>query len=47
MTLLFSTSRFDPLTYLGIAVLVVVALIACWIPAWRAARRSGGRAARK
>ena len=39
MTLLFNTSRFDPLTYLGVvAVLVVVALTACWIPAWRAAR---------
>src|SRR5262249_2884941 len=39
LTLLFKTSRFDPATYIGVvATLVVVAVIACWIPAWRAPR---------
>ena len=39
LTLLFNTSRFDPLTYIGVVfLLIVVAVIACWIPAWRAAR---------
>lgn len=38
-TLLFGTSRLDPIAYLGvIALLVAVAAIACWTPAWRAAR---------
>ena len=38
-SLLFGVSRLDPLTYLGvIALLTVVAVIACAIPAWRAAR---------
>jgi putative ABC transport system permease protein len=39
VTLLFGISRLDPVTYLGvIALLVGVAGIACWVPAWRAAR---------
>jgi putative ABC transport system permease protein len=32
-------SRLDPITYLGvIALLMSVSVIACWVPAWRAAR---------
>ncbi|HKW49526.1 MAG TPA: ABC transporter permease [Gemmatimonadaceae bacterium] len=39
MTLLFGVSRLDPVTYLGVVVLLAgVAMIACWLPAWRAAR---------
>ncbi len=39
VTLLFGISRLDPATYVGvIALLVGVAGIACWVPAWRAAR---------
>jgi putative ABC transport system permease protein len=39
VTLLFNTSRFDPLTYVGVvALLLSIALVACWVPAWRAAR---------
>lgn len=39
ITLLFGVSRLDPLTYLGvIALLIGVSTIACWVPAWRAAR---------
>ena len=38
-TLMFDVSRLDPVTYLGVAVLLVgVSLLACWLPAWRAAR---------
>jgi putative ABC transport system permease protein len=38
-TLLFDVSRLDPLTYLGvILMLAVVSVIACALPAWRAAR---------
>ncbi|MFI5214242.1 MAG: ABC transporter permease [Gemmatimonadales bacterium] len=37
--LLFATSRLDPVTYAGVAVLLLlVALLACWVPAARAAR---------
>ena len=37
-TLLFSVSRIDPITYAGvIAMLLMVSVIACWIPARRAA----------
>ena len=37
--LLFSTSRLDPATYAGVtAILAGVALLACWVPAERAAR---------
>jgi len=39
VTLLFNTSRFDLPTYAGVAtVLALVAMFACWVPAWRAAR---------
>ena len=39
VTLLFGVSRLDPITYLGvIALLIGVAGLACWVPAWRAAR---------
>src|SRR5438105_2742978 len=38
-SMLFGVSRLDPLTYAGvIALLLFVALIACSVPAWRAAR---------
>ncbi|MBV9146050.1 MAG: hypothetical protein JO065_09030 [Acidobacteria bacterium] len=36
---MFGVSRLDPVTYLGvIGLLLVVSAIACWLPAWRAAR---------
>ena len=39
ITLLYGVSRLDPIAYLGvIALLVGVSVIACWVPAWRAAR---------
>jgi putative ABC transport system permease protein len=39
ITLLFGISRLDPMTYLGVvALLLAVSTIACWMPAWRAAR---------
>ena len=39
VTLLFGVSRLDPITYLGVvALLSGVSVIACWLPAWRAAR---------
>lgn len=39
VTLLFNTSRFDPITYVAVVTLLLsIALLACWIPAWRAAR---------
>jgi putative ABC transport system permease protein len=39
ITLLFGVSRLDPVTYLGvIALLAGVAVIACALPAWRAAQ---------
>jgi putative ABC transport system permease protein len=38
ISLLFGVSRLDPVTYLGvIALLVGISLIACGVPAWRAA----------
>jgi putative ABC transport system permease protein len=37
VTMLFGVSRLDPVTYLGVAALLaVVSLIACGVPAWRA-----------
>jgi putative ABC transport system permease protein len=39
ITLLFGVSRLDPATYLGvIALLAAVSVIACGLPAWRAAQ---------
>jgi putative ABC transport system permease protein len=39
VTMLFGISRLDPVTYLGVVVLLLaVAALACWVPAWRAAR---------
>ena len=39
VAMLFGVSRLDPVTYLGvIALLAGVAVIACAVPAWRAAR---------
>jgi putative ABC transport system permease protein len=39
ITLLFRVSRLDPVTYLGVIVLLAgVSLIACGLPAWRAAQ---------
>lgn len=39
MTLMFGVSMLDPVTYAGVVtLLVLVAMLACWIPAWRAAR---------
>jgi len=39
VTLLFGVSRLDPVTYVGvIGLLLGVSGIACWVPAWRAAR---------
>ena len=39
ITLLFGVSPLDPLTYLGVIVMLVgVSVAACWLPAWRASR---------
>jgi putative ABC transport system permease protein len=39
VTLLFGISRLDPITYLGVIVLLLgVSAVACWMPAQRAAR---------
>jgi putative ABC transport system permease protein len=39
ITLLFGVSRLDPVTYIGVMALMgIVAIIACAVPAWRAAR---------
>ena len=39
VTLLFGVSPLDPVTYSGVAVLAAaVSALACWVPAWRAAR---------
>ena len=39
ITLMFGVSRLDPVTYVGVIItLLVVSAIACWVPAWRAAR---------
>jgi ABC-type antimicrobial peptide transport system permease subunit len=39
LSLMFGVSRLDPVTYCGVvALLLAVATLASWIPAWRAAR---------
>jgi putative ABC transport system permease protein len=39
VAMLFGVPRLDPVTYLGVvALLAGVAMIACGVPAWRAAR---------
>jgi ABC-type antimicrobial peptide transport system permease subunit len=39
ITLLFGVSSLDPFTYVGaVALLVAVSMIACAVPAWRAAQ---------
>jgi putative ABC transport system permease protein len=39
VSLMFGVSRVDPVTYAGVVGLLVgVSLLACWLPAWRAAR---------
>jgi len=39
ISMLFGTSRLDPITYTGvIGLLLAVSAIACWVPAWRAAQ---------
>jgi putative ABC transport system permease protein len=39
LSMLYGISRFDPVTYLGAAALLaIVSGIACWLPAWRAAK---------
>jgi predicted permease len=38
-SMLYGISRFDPITYAGVIVLLAsVSAMACWVPAWRAAR---------
>ena len=38
-SLLFGVSPLDPLTYVGVVVVMLgVASVASWVPAWRAAR---------
>ena len=42
-SLLFGVSPIDPFTFAGVPILLgVVALIACWLPAWRATHISPG-----
>ena len=39
VSLLFGISWLDPVTYLGVVVLLAgVSMVACWVPAWRASR---------
>jgi len=39
VTMLFGVTRLDPPTYVGVVVLLFgVSAVACWMPAWRAAR---------
>lgn len=39
ITLLFGVTRLDPITYFGVIVLLAgVSVVACGVPAWRAAR---------
>jgi ABC-type antimicrobial peptide transport system permease subunit len=42
-SLLFGVSPIDPFTFAGVPILLgVVALIACWLPAWRATHIPAG-----
>jgi putative ABC transport system permease protein len=46
-SLLFSVSPFDPFTFAGVPILLgAVALISCWLPAWRATHIPPGVALR-
>jgi putative ABC transport system permease protein len=46
-TLLFGVSRLDPATYTGVVLLLIgVTIVACWAPAWRAARIDPSRTLR-
>lgn len=46
--LLFDVAPHDPVTLAGVAaVLVLVAVVACWVPAWRATRMDLVRALRQ
>jgi putative ABC transport system permease protein len=46
-TMLFGVTRLDPTTYAGVvALLAAVALLACCLPAWRAARLDPARTLR-
>jgi putative ABC transport system permease protein len=39
ISLLYGISRFDPITYAGVILLLAgVSCVACWVPAWRAAK---------
>jgi len=39
VSLLFGISRLDPITYIGVILLLTgVSMVACWVPAWRASR---------
>jgi putative ABC transport system permease protein len=39
VSLLFGVTRLDPVTYVGVILLLLgVSLMACWLPAWRASR---------
>jgi len=39
VSLMFDVALLDPVTYFGVgALLIAVSLLACWLPAWRAAR---------
>ena len=48
-SLLFGVSPLDPLTYVSVVVVMLgVASVATWVPAWRAARcRPGDHASRR
>ena len=46
-TMLFGVSRVDPITYVGVILLMAVAaIVACWTPGWRAVRLDPARTLR-